>query len=68
MASDLGDQLIDLEVKLAFQDRLIRELDALVRDFATRLDTAEKKLAELEQSVRGGEPPLGPSNDPPPHY
>lgn len=62
------DWLVDVEVKLAYQERLIGELDALVRAFATRLEKAERELVELKQSVRSPETPLGPANEPPPHY
>ncbi len=68
MDADLDDRFIDVDVKLAYQERLIRDLDALVREFAERLAKSEKKLAELEQTVRSGAPPVGPANEPPPHY
>ena len=58
----------DLEVKLAFQDKLIRELDALVREFGNRLDTTERELKQLKESIRSPERPTGPANEPPPHY
>jgi SlyX protein len=63
-----GERLDDLEVKLAFQDKLIGELDALVRVFGDRLDKTERELAELKQSLRSPEPSLGPADEPPPHY
>ncbi len=54
------DRFIDLEVKLAYQERLIRELDALIREFAGRLAKAEEKLAAI---------PAAPVvSEPPPHY
>jgi len=69
MEAELREQMIDLEVKLAYQERLIRDLDALVREFGTRLDKTTRELEQLKQSVRnGGEVPLGPANEPPPHY
>ena len=68
MDADLADRFIDVDVKLAYQERLIRDLDALVREFAERLAKSEKKLAELEASVRSGTLPVGPANEPPPHY
>ncbi len=69
MEPELRECLVDLEVKLAFQERLIRDLDALVREFAARLDKTERELEQLKQSVRGGgEVPTGPANEPPPHY
>ena len=68
MDDAVSDRFIDLDVKLAYQDRLIRELDGLVRELATRLVQTEQKLAQLEQTLRSGEVPLGPANEPPPHY
>ncbi|MDB4953665.1 MAG: SlyX [Myxococcales bacterium] len=61
------ERFMDLEVKLAFQDRLIRDLDALVRTFGTRLDTVERELRELKQAMPAPLP-MGPQNEPPPHY
>jgi SlyX protein len=62
------DRLTDLEIKLAYQDQLIRELDALVRSFGDKLDLARRELEILKQSLRSPEGPVGPSNDKPPHY
>jgi uncharacterized coiled-coil protein SlyX len=68
MKSEHEEHLIDLEVKLAYQERLIKDLDALVRDFGARLDKTQRDLEQLKQSMRTGEVPMGPSNEPPPHY
>jgi len=69
MSDDLHDaeRWIDLDVKLAYQERLIHDLDTLVREFATRLDKAERELAQLKQAVPAPLP-LGAANEPPPHY
>ena len=66
--SDDSERIEDLEVKLAFQDKLIRELDALVRTFGDRLDKTERELKQLRDAVRSPETALGPANEPPPHY
>jgi uncharacterized coiled-coil protein SlyX len=66
MADELADRMIDLEVKLAYQDRLIRELDAVVRELGLRLDATERELKELKQGV--APPAVGPADEPPPHY
>ena len=63
-----SERIEDLEVKLAFQDKLIRELDTLVRTFGDRLDIVERELKQLKDAVRSPEPNLGPANEPPPHY
>jgi len=62
------DRVIDLEIKLAYQDKLIRELDTLVRTFGTKLDETMRELKELKQSLRSPEGPTGPANERPPHY
>jgi uncharacterized coiled-coil protein SlyX len=64
MAEELAETVIDLEVRIAYQDRLIRELDALVRTFGTRLDAAERDLRQLREAVA----PPSPTNERPPHY
>ncbi len=65
----MDDRLDDLEVKLAYQERLIGELDKLVRSLGNRLDEALRELAALKESVRtGGEPAVGPATERPPHY
>ncbi len=67
--SDTADQILDLEIKLAYQERLIRELDAHVRELGDRLVKTERELEQLKQTVRtGGELPIGAQNEKPPHY
>ncbi len=66
--AELADQIIDLEVKLAYQDRLIKELDTLVRELGTRLDATQRELEQLKQGVRSPEVPMGPATEKPPHY
>jgi uncharacterized coiled-coil protein SlyX len=68
MTDDDHERLQDLEVKLAFQDKLIRELDALVRTFGDRLDETQRELKQLKETLRSPEAAAGPANEPPPHY
>jgi uncharacterized coiled-coil protein SlyX len=62
------DRVMDLEIKLAYQDKLIRELDALVRTFGAKLDETAREVKELKQSLKSPEGPTGPANERPPHY
>ena len=64
----MSEQLIDLEVKLAYQERLIRDLDELVRKFGARLDVLVREVESLKAAARSPETPVGPANEPPPHY
>jgi uncharacterized coiled-coil protein SlyX len=68
MQEHLAGAVVDLEVRIAYQDRVIADLDALVRGFATRLDAAERELRQLREALRSPELPGGPANEPPPHY
>jgi uncharacterized coiled-coil protein SlyX len=61
------ERWLDIDVKLAYQERLIRELDALVRDFGTRLDKAERLLEQIRHALPAPVP-VGAANEPPPHY
>ena len=62
------DRLVELEIKVAYQEQLIRELDTLVRTFGDRLDEITRELKQLKQAVRSPEVAAGPANDKPPHY
>jgi len=64
---DLDERFLDLDVKLAYQERLIHQLDALVRELADRLIKTERELEQLRQAVPRPVP-LGAANEPPPHY
>jgi SlyX protein len=65
---DPAERIVDLEIKLAYQEQLIRELDALVRSFGDRLDRAERELKTLKDALVSPAVPLNPQNEPPPHY
>jgi uncharacterized coiled-coil protein SlyX len=62
------DRLEELEIKLAFQDKLIRDLDALVRTFGDRLDGMKRELDQLKKTIESPELPVGSGQERPPHY
>lgn len=64
----MDERLLDLEVKLAFQDRQVRQLDALVRQYVDRLEKAERELRELREALRSPQDELGSASEKPPHY
>lgn len=61
-----NNQIIDLEVRVAYQERLIGQLDEVVRELATRMERVESELAELRDST--DPEPIGPHDERPPHY
>jgi len=62
----LEKRIVDLESRAAFQDKLIADLDEVVREFAIRVERLERELKDLRQSANAA--PIGPPDEPPPHY
>jgi uncharacterized coiled-coil protein SlyX len=60
----MDDHLVELEIRLAYQDRKIEELDKLVRALVPRLESAERDLLEIKRAMT----PEEHINEPPPHY
>ena len=59
-------RIIDLEVRTAYQDKLIADLDEVLREFSIRVARLETLLKDLKDSANAT--PIGPPDDPPPHY
>jgi uncharacterized coiled-coil protein SlyX len=62
---ELLSRIVELEVGAAFQSRTIEALDAVVREFAARVEALERSVAELSAGAR---PPLGDPQDEPPSW
>jgi|JI10StandDraft_1071094.scaffolds.fasta_scaffold01266_23 uncharacterized coiled-coil protein SlyX len=67
MHESLADAVIELEIRIAYQDRTVAALDEIVRQLHARVDTLEAALRELRQANAAASP-IGPANEPPPHY
>ena len=67
----LRARIEDLEVRVAFQERTIGDLDALVAELFSRIEVVEARLgqaeARLEAPIVGGASP-SPDDERPPHY
>lgn len=61
------DRMTDLEVKIAFLEQHLLELDGVVRDLASRLERATNELAELRDAPANSEKPNS-GHERPPHY
>jgi SlyX protein len=61
------ERIIDLEVRIAHQDRTIAALDEVVREFADRVERLEALVSGLREALDEGKG-RGPAHDPPPHY
>ena len=60
------DRVDELEIKIAFQDKVIADLEALVRTLGVRIDEISRELAQLKSAIGSPELPL--TSDKPPHY
>jgi SlyX protein len=64
----MEDRLVELEIRVAYQDKIIAELEAVVREFANRTVELERELTELRATVHAAVPEPGPHDEEPPHY
>jgi uncharacterized coiled-coil protein SlyX len=67
--SDLATRLEDLEVRFAFQEEQIRQLDEVIQEQATHIANLEKSLGALREQyseLSGDEAPA--DEQVPPHY
>jgi len=62
----MDERIIALEIRIAHQDHVIEALDEVVRAFTARVETLEQQLEALRGAA--GALPLGPADEPPPHY
>ncbi len=65
-ASADAQRIGELEIRLAYQDKLLSELDDVVQSFALRVERLERQLSDLRDNVSTQE--IGPGDDKPPHY
>ena len=62
----LEERIVDLEARAAYQDRVIEDLDEVVREFSARVESLESLVKDLKESANAA--PIGPPDEPPPHY
>ena len=60
----MENRIIELEIKLAHQDDLLRSLDDVVARLQKQVDVLSKEFRFLQLRDAGETPP----NEPPPHY
>ena len=62
-------RLEELEVKAAYQDQLIAELDGVVRELNREVQQLRRELSEVrDQVAQGGEDANKLEDEKPPHY
>lgn len=63
----LERRVIELEVKLTYQDRTVAELNEVVIELRAALARLQAKTKRFEEQLAAGLPDA-PENGPPPHY
>jgi SlyX protein len=64
----MEERITELESRVAFQDRTIRDLDEVVRLFSKRVERLERRLSDLAGELRADGGEVGPHDEKPPHY
>lgn len=62
-----AERIIELEVRIAHQDKVIAALDDVLRSFTARVERLEQQLDTLRRAA-GDLEAVGPPDEPPPHY
>ena len=65
---ELAERVMDLEVRLAYQDKTIATLDGVVRGLADRLDALAAELGQVRKTMESPAPTLGSASELPPHF
>ena len=62
---ELEKRIIEIETKIAYQDKLVDELNNVVYEQQLKIDLLEKKVLDLRKKVVDD---INPAHQPPPHY
>ena len=62
----MDDRLETLEVKVAFQEHTIAQLDEVVRELAEKVEVLQEQLRSLREEYNANQP--APIDEKPPHY
>lgn len=68
MDQTLSDRLLELEVKTAYQDRTIEAINDVILEMRAEQDKLRRDFEALQSESQSAEKPIGPGNEPPPHY
>lgn len=63
----MEERIVELEIKLAYQDKTLRDLDEVVAAYAAKLDALTREVAELRARLEQARPDEI-TDEPPPHY
>ena len=64
--ADVVTRIVELETRIAWQEKTIADLDELVRTYSDRVVALEREIRTMRESIGG--PESGSHSEPPPHY
>jgi SlyX protein len=64
----MEERIVELEVRVAYQEKMLRDLDEIVTAYASRIDVLTRELEELRRRVESGGDAQDIRDEPPPHY
>lgn len=64
----LSDRTLELEIKVAYQERSIESLNDVILDMRSELETLRREFNVFRDETREADKPVGPANELPPHY
>jgi uncharacterized coiled-coil protein SlyX len=64
----MDNRIEDLEVKVAFLEHHVSELDGVIRQLMDRLETAERQIRELKEERATASVLGSPDEEVPPHH
>jgi len=62
----MEERLIEMEIKLAHQERLLTDLDEVLQAFTARVEVLEHTVSEIRENALAV--PIGKADEKPPHY
>jgi SlyX protein len=64
----MEERIVELEVRVAYQEKMLRDLDEIVTAYAARIDVLTRELVEMRLRLDSGAGAEEISDEPPPHY
>ena len=62
---DIENRMIEIETKMAYQEKIVDELNSVVYEQQLKIDILEKKVLDLRKKNVDD---INPAHQPPPHY
>jgi SlyX protein len=67
-APSLEDRITDLEIKLTYQDDLLRTLNDVIVELRGHVEALSERVESLESELAGEDDRPTRADEPPPHY